>query len=154
MTLVEQCQPALDALECLDALPLQVDQDALGVLVGTAADLLRLALAVADDLARALLGGTRQLALLDQVGRLLLGAGSDPLGLLLGTIDDALVADTARRIAEQIASRYFDAEKGARLAAELKAAGRRLEPNPADAIGFYFRSDGTLPVLYFSVGYE
>ena len=45
MTLVEQGQPALDALERLDALPLEMDQHALGVFVRAAADLLRLALA-------------------------------------------------------------------------------------------------------------
>ena len=51
MALVEQGEAAADALERLDALALELDQHARGVLVGAAADLVRLALALGDDLA-------------------------------------------------------------------------------------------------------
>ena len=44
--------------------------------------------ALGDDLLRPDLGGTRQLALLDEERGLLLGACQDPLGLLLGTLDE------------------------------------------------------------------
>ena len=52
-------------------------------------DLGCLGVAVGDDLLAADLGGPGQLALLDEEGRLLLGAGEDALRLLLGTLHEA-----------------------------------------------------------------
>ena len=72
------------------SIALELDQHAGRVLVGAAADLVGLALAVGDDLLGLDLRGARQLALLDQERCLLLGAREDALGLFLGTLDDAL----------------------------------------------------------------
>src|SRR5688500_20399383 len=82
--LIECREAPADALERLHALALEPHEHARGVGVRALADLLGLRLALLDDLLRAQLGGARQLPLLDQERRLLLGAGEDPLGLLLG----------------------------------------------------------------------
>src|SRR6476661_5996253 len=74
VSLVEQRQAASNALERLDALALELDQDAGSVGVGAAADLLAVRLAFLDDLRTSDFGGTRQLALLDEEGCLLLRA--------------------------------------------------------------------------------
>src|SRR5262245_1862222 len=88
VSLVEQRQSASNALERLDALALELDQDARRVGVGATADLLGVRLALVDDLLAADLGGTRQLALLDEERGLLLSAGEDALALFLGTLDE------------------------------------------------------------------
>lgn len=44
-------------------------------------------------------------------------------------------------VPNMVAAGYGKTDLQDRLEAEVKAAGRRLEPNPNDAIGFYFRSD-------------
>src|SRR3954454_5029480 len=88
VSLVQQRQAASNALECLDALALELDQDAGGVGVCAAADLLGVALPFFHDLRTSDLGGTRQLALLDEERGLLLGAGEDALALFLGTLDE------------------------------------------------------------------
>src|ERR687891_389370 len=79
VTLVKQGQAPLDALERLDALPFQPDQDGLRVLVGAAPDLVRLALAGRNDLGRLDLRGLGELPLLDEECSLLLRAGEDAL---------------------------------------------------------------------------
>ena len=89
VALVEHRDAPADALERLDALALEPDQHGGRVLVGAPPDLLRVAVALGDDLLRPDLRGTRQLPLLDQERGLLLGAGQDPLGLLLGALDEA-----------------------------------------------------------------
>jgi hypothetical protein len=89
-SLVEKRNALLDALEGLDDLALEPNQDAHGVLVCAAADLLGLVLRLADDpaaLGFRLLG---EAALVDEEGGLLLGSGHDPFGLLLGLLDDPL----------------------------------------------------------------
>src|ERR687895_837872 len=86
VTLVEQRDSSFDALQRLDALAFELDQDAGCVLVCTAPDLFGLAVSLGHDLLAALLGRARQLALLDQERRLLLGARDDPVGLLLGVL--------------------------------------------------------------------
>jgi hypothetical protein len=50
VTVIEQGKTTLDALERLDALPLEMDQHALSVLVGAAPDLVGVAFALGDDL--------------------------------------------------------------------------------------------------------
>src|SRR6187200_1408459 len=88
MTIVEQGKPALDALECLDALALEMDEHALGVLICAAPDLVGVVLAGRDDLLRSDLGGTSQFTLFDQKRGLLLRAGEDALCLLVGALGD------------------------------------------------------------------
>ena len=82
--------PLLDALERLDDVALETDQHADRVFVGAAADLVGVAVGVADDHAALGLGRLGQAALVDEEGGLLLGPGDDPLGLLLGLLDDPL----------------------------------------------------------------
>ena len=60
------------------------------VLVGTAADLVGVAVGVGDDLAALGVGRLGEAALVDQEGGLLLGLRDDPLGLLLCLLDDPL----------------------------------------------------------------
>src|SRR6188768_4314921 len=90
VALVEQRQPALDALQRLDAFALETDEHALRIVVGTTTDLVRLAVPFRDDLGRLDLSGLGELALLDEERGLLLGAREDPLRLLLGALHDAL----------------------------------------------------------------
>ena len=66
VSIIQQGQAALDALQRADALPFELDQHALRILVGAASDLVGLALTVGDDLSRANLCRASQLALLDQ----------------------------------------------------------------------------------------
>ncbi len=87
---VEQGDALLDALERLDDVALEPDQDTDRVLVGAAADLLGVAMGVGDDLAALGLGRLGQATLVDQERGLLLGLRDDPLGLLLGLLDDPL----------------------------------------------------------------
>jgi hypothetical protein len=87
IALIEGGEAASDALEGLDALPLELDQDARGIGVRTLADVLGLRLTRLDDLARSKLSGARQLPLLDEEGGLLLRSREDALGLLLGALD-------------------------------------------------------------------
>ena len=98
MTLVEHVDPALDAGERLDAFALEPDEDAGGVLVGAAPDLARLGLGVLDDLAGPLLRRADELALLEHLRRLLLGAADDRVPLLASALRDAagLLGDAAR----------------------------------------------------------
>jgi hypothetical protein len=86
----QQGDAVLDALERLDHITLEADQDADGVFVGAAADLAGVALRRRDDLAALDVGRLGEPALVDQEGRLLLGLGEDALGLLLGLLDDPL----------------------------------------------------------------
>jgi hypothetical protein len=88
--LVEKRDPLLDALEGLHDLALKPDKDPDRVFVGAAADVVRVVLGLADDPPTLDFGQLRETPLVDQEGRLLLGAGDDPLGLLLGFLDDAL----------------------------------------------------------------
>jgi hypothetical protein len=90
MPIVEQGKPAFNALECLDALAFEVDEDALGILVGAAPDLIGVVFAGGDDLLGPDFGGPSQLALFDQKRRLLLRTGEDALGFLVRATDDAL----------------------------------------------------------------
>jgi hypothetical protein len=98
-SLVEKGNALLDALERLHDLALEPDEDADGVFVGAAADLLGLVLALADDPSALRLGLLRESALVDEECGLLLGAGHDALGFLLGFFDDplALGIDPFRR---------------------------------------------------------
>ena len=89
IALVEGAQAAPDALERLDALALELDEDARGVVVGARRISSASRAPSAMISCRALLGGARQLALLDEEGGLLLGAREDALGLLLGALDEA-----------------------------------------------------------------
>jgi hypothetical protein len=88
--LVEKRDPLLDALEGLDDLPLEPDEDPDRIFVGAATDVVRVVLGLADDPPTLDFGQLREPPLVDQEGRLLLGAGDDPFGLLLGLLDDAL----------------------------------------------------------------
>ena len=74
VALVEHVDAALDAGQRLDALALEPDQHAGGVLVGAATDLARLALGLLEDLAGALLRRADQLAFLEHLRCLLLRA--------------------------------------------------------------------------------
>ncbi len=88
--LVEEGDALLDALEGLDDVPLEADEDRCGVLVGTPPDVVADALGFADDAAALVLGRLGQAALVDEEGRLFLSPGDDPLRLLLGLLDDPL----------------------------------------------------------------
>src|SRR6185503_13812326 len=90
VTIVKQGKPALDALECLDALALEMDEHALGVLIGAAPNFVGVVIAGRDDLRRTDLGSTGQLTLLDQERGLLLRAGEDALCFLVGALGDAV----------------------------------------------------------------
>ena len=98
VALVEHVDAALDAGQRLDALALEPDEHAGGVLVGAASDLARLVLGPLDDLRRALLGRAHELALLEHLRGLLLGAGDDRVAFLAGALGDAagLLGDAAR----------------------------------------------------------
>ena len=89
MPLVEHVDPPLDAGQRLDALALEPDQHAGGVLIGAAPHLGRLLVGGVQDLARALLGHAHQLALLEHLGGLLLRARDHRVALLAGAIGDA-----------------------------------------------------------------
>ena len=88
--LVEERDPLLDALERLDDVALEADQDADGVLVGAAADPFRVSVRLGDDPLALGLGGLGEATLVDEERGLLLGPRDDPLGLLLGLLDDPL----------------------------------------------------------------
>jgi hypothetical protein len=88
-TRVEEVDPLLDALERLDDVALESDQDVDGVLVGAPADLLRDLLRFGDDPAALGFGLLGEAALVNEEGGLLLGARDDSLGLLLGLVDDS-----------------------------------------------------------------
>ena len=88
MTLVEHVDPALDAGQGLDALALEADQDAGRVLVRTTTNLAGLVLGAIEDLGRALLCRTDELALLEHLNRLFLGPGDDRVTLLAGALRD------------------------------------------------------------------
>jgi hypothetical protein len=88
--LVEEIDALLDALEGMDDLALEPDQDRHGVFVCAAANLVGLGLRAGNDAAAFLLGRLGQPALIDQEGRLLLGPRDDALSLLLRLVDDSL----------------------------------------------------------------
>jgi hypothetical protein len=88
--LVEKRDSLLDALEGLDDLPLEPDEYPDRVFVGAATNVVRVVLGLPNDSPTLHLGQLRETPLVDQEGRLLLGPGDDPLGLLLGLLDDAL----------------------------------------------------------------
>lgn len=88
--LVEKREPALDAVEVANHLPFERDEDLGGVVVRPAADLLRIRLSLADDLAALLLGRPGQLAFLDEVRSLLLRSGEDLLGFLTSLVEQSL----------------------------------------------------------------
>ena len=98
VTLVQHVDPALDARQRLDALALEADQDASGVLVRSAPYLARLVLRLVEDLGGALLRGPDELSLLEHLGGLLLGTADDRLTLFPGTIGDTsgVLRDAAR----------------------------------------------------------
>ena len=79
IALVQRGQATADGFKGLDHLALELDQDVGSVGVRALLDLCRLALRLLDDLLRSLLRGTRELALLDEEGGLLLGARDDAL---------------------------------------------------------------------------
>jgi hypothetical protein len=87
---IEQVDALLDALERLDDVALQPDQDVDGVLVGAAPDLLGVLLGLAYDAAAVGLGLLGETTLVDEERSLLLGTGDDPLRLFLGLLDDPL----------------------------------------------------------------
>ena len=89
-TLVEELDPVLDALERLVHVGLQADQHADRVLVGAAADPIGVAVRVTDDLPALRLGRLGEATLVDEEGGLLLRTGDDPLGFVLGLLDDPL----------------------------------------------------------------
>jgi hypothetical protein len=88
--LVEESDALLDALQRVNDVALQADQDRDRVLVRAATDLLCLGLGAGDDPATLLVGRLRETAFVDQESGLLLGAGDDSLGLLLRLVDDPL----------------------------------------------------------------
>jgi hypothetical protein len=98
MPLVEHVDAALDARQRLDALALEADQDASGVLVGSAPHLGRLGRRGVDDLGGALLRGAHELTILEQERGLLLGSADDRAALLGGALGDPsrFLGDPAR----------------------------------------------------------
>src|ERR687893_575870 len=80
LALVQQIETSLDALECLDALTLELHEDACRICVRATTDLFGFGTTLGDDLLGALLGGARQLALLDEERGLFRGPPEDPLG--------------------------------------------------------------------------
>jgi hypothetical protein len=96
--LVEHVDAALDARQRLDALALETDQDAGGVLVGSTAHLGRLGRRGVDDLGGALLRGAHELTILEQERGLLLGSADDRAALLGGALGDPsrFLGDPAR----------------------------------------------------------
>ena len=87
---VEELDPPLDALKCLDDVALEPDKHVHRIFVGPSADLFGVGLGLRDDPPALGLGLLGQAALVDQEGGLLLGAGDDALRLLLGLLDDPL----------------------------------------------------------------
>jgi hypothetical protein len=88
--LVEHRDALLDALQCLDDVAFEPDQDAHGVLVGPASNLVGVTLGVGDDAPALLVGSLSQAPLVNEECRLLLRPGNDALGLFLGRFDDPL----------------------------------------------------------------
>ena len=87
---IEEVDALLDALERLDDVALEPDEDVDRVLVGAAADLFGLVLGLGDDPAALGLGLLGESTLVDEERGLLLGSGDDALGLFLGLLDDPL----------------------------------------------------------------
>jgi hypothetical protein len=88
--LVEHRDALLDAGERLHEVALEADEDVDRVLVGSAPDLVRVALRPLDDREALRVGGLGEAALVDEERRLLLRAADDPLGFLLRLLDDPL----------------------------------------------------------------
>ena len=87
---VEAVDPALDLAEDAGDLRLEPEKHVGRVLVGPAPRVGGVGVGVGDDPAALDLGGLGQALLIDQMGRLLAGAGDDPLGLLVCPFQDPL----------------------------------------------------------------
>src|SRR3990172_4248797 len=100
---VEHGEPALDALQRLDALALELDEHARGVLVRSSADLLFLRVRRLEQLRGAAFRLLRQAALSDQEGGLLLRSRLDALRLLVDPLRLAdLFGDRRAQLIEQL----------------------------------------------------
>jgi hypothetical protein len=88
IALIQGGESAPDALQGLDDLTLQLDEDAGSVGVSALLDLLGLGPGLLDDLFRAQLGRSSELALLDEEGGLLLRPRDDALRFVLGTLHE------------------------------------------------------------------
>ena len=90
MTLVEEGDALLDALEGLGHVALEALEDAHGVLVGAGPDAVGIVVGLGDDPATLGVGRLGETTLVDEERGLLLGLGDDALRLFLGLLDDPL----------------------------------------------------------------